>query len=44
MMTEIVTALRRSRATLLEDAVGVAALVVMLFAALHLPTGLSGLF
>ncbi len=37
MMTQIRSALTRSRHTLLEDAVGAAALVVMLLAALHLP-------
>jgi hypothetical protein len=43
-MTEIVTVLRRSRGTLLEDATGVVALVVMLVAALHLPGVLPGVF
>ena len=36
-MTEIRNAFTRSRATLAQDAAGVAALVVMLLVALHLP-------
>lgn len=39
MYHEIKTALRRSRDTLVEDAAGAAALVVMLLVALHLPGG-----
>ncbi|WP_189680945.1 hypothetical protein [Seohaeicola zhoushanensis] len=38
-MTEIRNALSRCRATLAQDAAGVAALMVMLVAALHLPGG-----
>ncbi|WP_280178363.1 hypothetical protein [Pukyongiella litopenaei] len=37
MMTQIRTALRRSQDTLLQDAAGAAALVVMLVVGLHLP-------
>jgi hypothetical protein len=37
MMTQIKTALSHSRDTLLHDAAGAAALVVMLIVALHLP-------
>lgn len=37
MMTQLKTTLRRSRATLVQDAVGAAALTVMLLAALYLP-------
>lgn len=37
MMETITSAIRRSRATLLEDIAGVAALFVTLIAALHLP-------
>lgn len=37
MLTQIKTALDRSRDTLLQDAAGAAALVVMLVASLHLP-------
>ncbi|MFW8634570.1 hypothetical protein [Cribrihabitans pelagius] len=37
MMTQIKTALQNAEATLLEDAIGAAALMVMLVAALHLP-------
>lgn len=37
MATEIRSALHRSSATLLEDALGVASLVVMLLGALYLP-------
>ena len=37
MLTEIKSALSRSQATLLQDALGAASLVVMLIAALHLP-------
>ena len=37
MFAQITTVLYRSRATLLEDAAGVAALTVMLLVGLHLP-------
>lgn len=37
MLAQIATALHRSRNTLLADAVGATALVVMLMVALHLP-------
>lgn len=37
MMTQISTAIRNSRATLVEDTLGAAALVVMLVVALHVP-------
>ncbi len=37
MAQQILSVLTRSRATLLQDAVGVAALLVMLFVALYLP-------
>ncbi len=40
MLTDIKTALTRSQETLLQDAAGAAALVVMLVVALHLPGGL----
>ena len=36
-IAELKTICRRQQACLLQDAVGVAALVVMLFVALHLP-------
>jgi hypothetical protein len=37
MMHQIVTSFHRSHATLLQDAIGVAALAVMLVVVLHLP-------
>lgn len=37
MLTQIRTVLRRSQATLIQDAMGGAALVVMLVVSLHLP-------
>ena len=37
MMSQIKSAARRSSDTLLQDALGVAALIVMLLVALHLP-------
>ena len=37
MLTEIAHALRRTRATLLQDLVGATALVVMMVALLHFP-------
>ncbi|WP_280960246.1 hypothetical protein [Antarcticimicrobium sediminis] len=37
MLTQIKTALMTNRETLLQDAIGVAALVVILLGALHLP-------
>jgi hypothetical protein len=37
MMTQIKTTFRRSQSTLLQDALGAAALVIMLVVALHLP-------
>lgn len=37
MMTQIRTSFQRTQATLLQDAAGVGALVVMLVIALHLP-------
>jgi len=37
MLTQIKTALDRSRDTLLQDTVGVTALVIMLLVGLHLP-------
>lgn len=37
MMNEIKTSFHRAQSNLLQDAVGVAALVVMLMVALHLP-------
>ncbi|MEP2027766.1 MAG: hypothetical protein ABJI96_03540 [Paracoccaceae bacterium] len=37
MIAQIRTVLHRSRATLVQDAMGGAALVVMLVASLHLP-------
>ncbi|MCR8725703.1 hypothetical protein [Frigidibacter sp. ROC022] len=37
MLTELKALVARSSETLLEDALGVAALAVMLFGALHLP-------
>jgi len=38
MMTQIKTAIRRSNDTLLQDAIGAAALIVMLVVGLHLPS------
>lgn len=38
MMTQFRTALYRSRETLLQDAIGAGALVVMLLVGLHVPT------
>ncbi|GAA0301863.1 MULTISPECIES: hypothetical protein [Rhodovulum] len=37
MLTELLATLERSRATLWQDAIGAAALMVALFAGLHLP-------
>ncbi len=37
MMNQVKTTLRRSRATLVEDALGAAALAIMLLAALYVP-------
>ncbi|MCW9042953.1 MAG: hypothetical protein OQK05_06380 [Pseudopelagicola sp.] len=37
MMTQIRTAIRNSRATLFQDALGGVALVVMMLVALHVP-------
>lgn len=37
MITQIKTVFRNSRATLIEDAFGVLALIVMMFIALHVP-------
>lgn len=37
MMTQIRTSFQRTQATLVQDAIGVAALAVMLVVALHLP-------
>ncbi|WP_407493143.1 hypothetical protein [Pseudooceanicola sp. MF1-13] len=37
MIRQIVTLARRSRATLIEDLAGAAALVILLLGALHLP-------
>ncbi len=37
MLTQIKTALTRSRNTILQDALGAASLVVMLMVALHMP-------
>ncbi len=37
MLDQIKTAATRSRDTLLQDAIGVAALIVMLLVGLHLP-------
>lgn len=37
MLAQIKSALSRSQATLLQDAVGAASLMVMLLVALHLP-------
>lgn len=37
MIRQIVTLARQSRATLIEDLAGVAALVILLLGALHLP-------
>jgi len=37
MMNEIKTSIHRAQANLLQDAVGVAALTIMLVVALHLP-------
>ncbi len=39
MLTQIKTVFTRSQPTILQDAVGVASLVVMLMVALHLPIG-----
>ncbi|WP_261391793.1 hypothetical protein [Ruegeria arenilitoris] len=39
MLTQIKSAFSRSQATLLQDAAGVASLVVMLMVALHVPVG-----
>jgi predicted nucleic acid-binding Zn ribbon protein len=38
MTQKIISALTRSRATILQDAVGVAALLVMMVVLLYLPT------
>ncbi|WP_272945274.1 hypothetical protein [Actibacterium atlanticum] len=38
MLNDVKTVLRRSPATLLQDAVGAVALIVMLMASLHLPS------
>jgi len=38
MLTQIITVIRRSNDTLLADAFGAAALMVLLVASLHLPT------
>lgn len=37
MMTQIKTSFRRTQGTLVQDALGVAALMVMLVVALHIP-------
>lgn len=37
MMTQFKTVIRNSRATLMEDAIGAGALVVMMLIALHVP-------
>ncbi|EBA17737.1 hypothetical protein RSK20926_18402 [Roseobacter sp. SK209-2-6] len=37
MMTQLKTVLQNAQATLLQDAIGAASLMVMLVAALHLP-------
>lgn len=37
MMDQIKTALQQSRDTLLQDAIGLASLIVMMVVALHLP-------
>ncbi|AHD09716.1 hypothetical protein VWZ88_11490 [Phaeobacter sp. JH20_36] len=37
MMTQIKTTVQNAQSTLLQDAIGAAALVVMLVAGLHLP-------
>ncbi|WP_299350437.1 hypothetical protein [uncultured Shimia sp.] len=37
MMTQIKTVIRNSRATLIQDSVGVLVLVVMMLVALHVP-------
>ncbi len=37
MMIQIRTVIRNSRATLVQDAIGAAALVVMMLVALHVP-------
>lgn len=37
MMTQIKTVIRNSRSTLIQDAFGVVALVVMMLVALHVP-------
>ena len=39
MLTQIKTAFYRSQSTILEDATGAVALVVILVVALHLPAG-----
>ena len=40
MLNELNRLVRRAQGSLLEDAIGLVALVVVLFAALHLPGGL----
>lgn len=37
MVTQVISALRNSHSTLLQDAIGAASLVVMLVVGLHLP-------
>ncbi len=37
MMTQVRTVIRNSRTTLIQDAVGAGALVVMMLVALHVP-------
>lgn len=37
MMTQIKSAIRNSQGTLIQDAIGVGALVVMMIVALHIP-------
>ena len=39
MLNQIKTVITRSHSTILQDAAGVASLVVMLMVALHLPVG-----
>ncbi len=39
MLTQIKTVFSRSQSTILQDAAGVASLVVILMVALHLPVG-----
>ena len=39
MLTQIKTAFNRSQSTILQDAAGVASLVVILMVVLHLPVG-----